>query len=527
MAEKKRKVDKKPVRRFKKKTQTKKKKTPKKHRVILSSRARVRKKTRKPVGRVRKQLRTKRKASKKRKAVQREIPSSAQEQKPAEMSEPSRIIPPKANEVPRGKAIITAPLTKSRTPVNAAVIVSCILAAAVGIFALLYFLNNKCGETFVCFMPVSYAGKTPAETLKAAKINEPDINKRHFDAFMEIAGRAGLNKDERDYFNAHFMRGTLDKMPVKNVARLSAVYAEKSVKIEWTRIRACAGRVMNAWLPARGRIDKKKTDAFISAANAYIEDEYARREAIDFYAGPSVDMDIAGDVAPYYLYYMAHVMIFSNYTPAAGVIPEYPQFAEGDPAEFLGMEEMFRIFGKKAETLDRLAVLIGDAAGKKMDPAAIEKVKKAAAEISAIADSLDMETTQKFLSTALSASLAAQQWAKMENSKLRKPWFETVYDAELDKTGTGRFLNRNKSAEKFTDEEKKLAAASALILYKTSRCMGTFKWSKANLVYSENYRLAHAILMHFINARDAELCEKIADELDRYYAGRYYGTINR
>jgi hypothetical protein len=236
-------------------------------------------------------------------------------------------------------------------------------------------------------------------------------------------------------------------------------------------------------------------------------------------------IDAAGDIAPYYLYYLSYIIVSGNYPRDMGIMPDYPPFAQGDPADFLGMEEMFRIFEKKAETLDGLDALIETAAGKKPDAGAVEKIRKAAAEISAMAAALDMETTQKFMSTAINASLPAQQWAKMENSKVKRPWFETTYDEDLAQAKVKRYLNGLKNAKSMTDAEKKLVAAAALILYKTSRCMGTFTWSKATLAYSENYRLAHAILMHFINTYDAALCKKLGDELDRYYAGRYYGTI--
>jgi hypothetical protein len=188
------------------------------------------------------------------------------------------------------------------------------------------------------------------------------------------------------------------------------------------------------------------------------------------------------------------------------------------------MEELFRIFEKKAGALESLASLVEATAGKKLQGAALDKCKKTAAELARQIESLDNETRQKLISTALLASLPAVQWAKMENSIHKKPWFETTYDGVLDKSVIDKYLSGSKGRAGISEAEKELLAAGALMLYKTSRCMATFNWSKKTQSYSENYRLGHSILMHFINEYDAALHKKIGDELDRYYAGRYYGA---
>jgi hypothetical protein len=559
MAGKKRKKAKKPVKRIKKRIQSLKKKTLKKRlktkrrkpirkpRIISSGRRRTGKKPGiKPKRRI-KRVSTRKKSPKKQPASRAPQPA-AQPYNPAILPETRKAPVTKTVKAVTSAEKSTSAVSnpKTRGPLNAALIASAVIAAVVGVFAVLYFLNNnKPGEIYAGLMPVSYTDTT-------GKLQ--DMSKKYYEAITDAAGRSGLKKEEKDFYNSHFIslyssagaksctgmtaqdcarawkkHGLPEiNLPAgKNVAALGLVNEKNSAKISWSYPGKAGMKTGRKWLSAGGRADKKKTDSFISAANAYIADPRIRQQAIDFYTGPAVVIDAAGDIAPYYLYYLSYIIVSGSYPADKGVMPAYPPFAEGDPADFLGMEQMFKVFEKKAETLDGINALIETAAGKKLDAVAAEKIRKASAEISSIAAALDSETTQKFLSTALYASLPAQQWAKMENSKVKRPWFETTYDEDLAQVKVKRYLNGLKSAKSMTDSEKKLVAAAALILYKTSRCMGTFTWSKSTLAYSENYRLAHAILMHFINSYDAALCKKLGDELDRYYAGRYYGTVLR
>lgn len=414
----------------------------------------------------------------------------------------------------------------SKAPVIKIAIVGLAVAAGLALLGFFYVNMKKCGEATAVFTSASYENEKAQLAREGKPAKTQDQTARHIGIIKEEAARSGLKKAEKDYFAGHFTAVISSAVqPRKNDIALGVVYAEKTAKLGWFRSRACAGSKSRMWLTSRPQQDKKKIDVFVSAANTFIPDQKIRGEVIEYYTGPEVALDLSADIGPYYLYYMAHAFVFENYPAINGIAPQYPAAIESDAAEFLGLEEMFKIFEEKANALAGLTSLIDTSTGSIKDSAA-EKVKKAAVELSAVIEASDSKTAQEFMITALEASLAAWQWAKMENSRHKKPWFETTYDEDLNDAKVKRYLNRLKGSQ-VSQQERKLIAAAALILYKTSMCMKTFTWSKKYTAYAENYRLAHSIIMHYVNSYDALLCKKIADELDRYYAGRYYGTVNR
>lgn len=385
------------------------------------------------------------------------------------------------------------------------------------LIVLLFTCNRKCEGAYAGLSETAYENGRAFN-----KAGAQDLGSRYFRAIMKEAGVSTLKKTEREYFAAHFSTGQADKSGIaaKNAASIGAVFSKNSAKIKWSVKRKCTGKLRAVFI-RRGETNRKKIDAFAAAAGVLIPSPESRQAIIDYYEGPAVGIDTAADIAPYFMYYMAHAIVFENYKGAA--VPSYPP-AEGDSVSvFFGMDGMFKVFESKTAALEDLASIIEGAAGRMAAPE-IEKAKKAAEKVLNYIESLDMETKRNFISTALTASLAARQWAKMENARQKNPWFETTYDEELLQADVDAYLKKLKKAKAAPAMEKIMAKAAALILYKTSRCMGTFD-SKKYAAYSENYRLSHAILMHFINSYDAALCARIADELDRYYAKRYYGTV--
>jgi hypothetical protein len=384
-----------------------------------------------------------------------------------------------------------------------------------------------------------------------------DTTQKYLNRIMKTASGSAIDGKKKEYFKDHvhiLFRNTgnlacegktaseclaawqkrgfpaIKELPQANSVTMQMIKDDNGVKISWAgnspKLRLDNGNKLDKFCRP-GNNDEKKKAAFASAADILITDKGIKKQVEEYYANPAVRVDTAGEVAPFYVYYLACLFIFEYDAEGQKSYSSYlPPPASGTAPDFLKMNEIFDKFMDKAAALDGLASLVADNAGKRPGEKKIKQARQAAGKISEEIHSEDMETAEHFITLALKSSLVARQWAVMENSMQKNPWFETTYDSILNRDLLGMFLETGIKPCKYTKQYEKFIAAAALMLYKTSRVMGTYKDNNKYMIYSDNYMIAHAILMHFMDEFDAALRESVAQELDRYYAGRYCGTVD-
>lgn len=426
---------------------------------------------------------------------------------------------------------------------------------------LAYYFNGKTSEggIHVGLLPVPVTVKPRQDAAHRKKYGNDiygDPTTRVMDRIMQTASTSGINRNKKKYFNDHvhmLFRNTgqlacegktaseclsawqkrgfpaIKELPQANSITMQLIKDDDRVRISWAgnspKLRLMQGDRLGR-LCRPGNRDEKKLAAFAAAADMLITDKDVKKQVEDYYTGPSVSVDTAGAVAPFYMYYLACMFVFEYNTGGRkNYSPFLPPPAAGTAPDFLNMNEMFDRFMDKAAELDGLAALTDRNAGR-IGQKQLKRYRQEASELSAEINANDTGTSEHFITLALKASLVAQQWAMMENSIQKNPWFETTYGRILNRALLGMFLETGIKPCRYTEQYEKFIAAAALMLYKTSKVMGTYKNNPKYMTYSDNYMIAHAILMHFMEEFDAALRESVAQELDRYYAGRYYGTVD-
>lgn len=456
-------------------------------------------------------------------------------------------------------AIIHAAMKREKTGFH--VYLAFLLPVIISIFMAIHFRENASeGGVHVGLLPVPLAFKQLpgyGGGNKSHFANTSGLTGKLLSRFAEISSGPGIESKKKEYFRDHvhiLFRNTgtlagegktapeclsawqsrgfpaIKEQPQANAVAIQLIKDNDGIRISWAGnspgLRLRRGNKLSVFY-RQGNADETKKEAFARAADMLITDKNVRKQVEEYYENPSVRLDTAGEVAPFYVYYLACLFVFDYETGGQGSYSSYvPAAPAGSPPDFLKMDEMFDTFMDKAYALDGLASLVGGYAGRRTGQEEINRARQEAGKIAGGISAEDAESAAHFITLALKASLVAQQWAIMQNSIHKSPWFETTYSHILNRALLGMFLEKGVKPGKYPEQYKKFVAAASLMLYKTSRVMGTYKDSPKLMEYSDDYMIAHAVLMHFMDGFDAALRESVARELDRYYAGRYYGKVD-